>query len=89
MSVGKHNKDTFKQHHERILLILEKHKEDVINYNTIVFYLNKIFNRKPIRDINDQILRYVLLLFMELYTIRNHLWIKENKILSDIFDESE
>jgi len=83
------NKDTFKQLHEQTLLLLKKHKNDMINYNTIVCYLNKFSSQDSKEDTTNHVLAYSAFLYMELYTIRNHSWIKENKFLFDIFDESQ
>lgn len=74
---------SFADRHEQTLELLKEHQKDMINYHTIIRYLNILYDKcsDTDKDVEHHVSVYILFLHAELRTIRNKPWIKENKHL--------
>jgi len=70
---------SFEELHNKTILLLEKNKDDVPEYCTLIQNLNKLYERGF--EIDNNMTRYIFLLYLGLESIQNYSWIKENEFL--------
>jgi len=67
--------------HNKTLLVLEENKDDVPDYCTLIENLNKLYEQDSNVETDNNMSRYIFLLYLGLESIQNYSWVRDNKFL--------